>query len=322
MSHPLDNLGDDIRDHIERETQENMERGMTPEEARAAALRKFGNLTRVMEETRAVWISVWLEQLLQDIRYGVRGLRRNPGFAAVVVLTLALAIGMNTAVFSLVNAILVRPLPYPEPDRLVWLGNYNRFFKAEMVGSPDYVDWKEQAASFAAMAAYGTGGYTLATAEGAGHHVLADVTADFWGISGARPALGRFFGPEDRDGIVLSDDLFERDFRRDPHVVGRQCRRGRPRRHRSRRAAERFSISPSGEHGASKRQCPSSRRLHSESGRVAASIAGRQHVGPDGGRETQARAFPSSGRARSSPAFRPASPGRIPRLVTMCSRSG
>ena len=221
MSHPLDHLGDDIRDHIERETQENIERGMAPAEARAAALRKFGNVARVMEETRAIWISVWLEQLLQDIRYGVRGLRRNPGFTAVVVLTLGLAIGMNTAVFSLVNAILVRPLPYPDPDRLVWLGNYNRFFKAEMVGSPDYVDWKEQAASFGGMTAYGAGGYAVATAGGAGQHVLADVTADFWSISGARPALGRLLGPDDREGMVLSDELFEREFRRDPQVVGR-----------------------------------------------------------------------------------------------------
>src|SRR5215469_8694239 len=178
----LADLERDICDHLERETQENIERGMSPEEARAAALRKFGNVTRVMEETRAVWISVWLEQLLQDVRYGVRGLRRNPGFALVVVLTLALAIGMNTAVFSLVNAILVRPLAYPYPDRLVWLGNYNRFFNAEMVGSPDYVDWKNQATSFKGIVAYGYGGYTLATAEGAAHHVLADVTADFWDI--------------------------------------------------------------------------------------------------------------------------------------------
>jgi len=84
-----------------------------------------------------------------------------------------------------------------------------------------YVDWKDQAASFAGMVAYGANGYTLATSEGAGYHVLADVTADFWDISGARPALGRLFGPKDRDGIVLSDELFERDFRRNPHVVGR-----------------------------------------------------------------------------------------------------
>ena len=119
MSHPLDNLDDEIRDHIERETHENIERGMTPEEARAAAVRKFGNVARVMEETRAVWKWAWLEQFWQDARYGWRGLRRNPGFAAVVVLTLALAIGLNTAVFSLVNAILIRPLPYPDPDRLV-----------------------------------------------------------------------------------------------------------------------------------------------------------------------------------------------------------
>ncbi len=221
MSHPLDNLGDELRDHIERETRENIERGMTPEEARAAAQRKFGNVTRAMEETRAVWISVWMEQLLQDIRYGVRALRRNPGFAAVVVLTLGLGIGMNTAVFSLVNAVLVRPLPYPNPDRLVWLGNYNRFFKADMVSDVDYVDWKDQAKSFAGMVAYRYRSYTLATAEGAEQHLMAEATADFWAISGARPAFGRFFGPEDRDGIIISGGLFERQFHQDPAVVGR-----------------------------------------------------------------------------------------------------
>jgi putative ABC transport system permease protein len=220
LSHPLDNLGDDIRDHIERETRDNMDRGMSPGEARAAALRRFGNVTRAMENTRIVWRPVWVEQLVQDVRQGIRMLRRNPGFAAVVVLTLALGIGINTAVFGLVNAILVRPLPYPNPDRLVWLGNYNRFFRAEMVSSPDYLDWKDQSASFQAMVAYGYRGHTVTTAEGAEQHRIADVTADFWALSGARPALGRFFGPEDRDGIVLSDELFERQFHRDPHVVG------------------------------------------------------------------------------------------------------
>ncbi|HEY7391983.1 MAG TPA: ABC transporter permease [Bryobacteraceae bacterium] len=213
-------LDDEIRDHLERETQENIERGMAPDEARHAALRKFGNVTRVKEETREVWRRVWLDQLAQDLRYGCRTLRRNPGFAAVVILTLALGIGMTNAIFSVVNAVLLRPLPYPNANRLVWLAGYDPSVKRDWAYSADFYQWRTQAKSYRAMAAYGYQEATIATAQGAGKVTGVFAGGDFWAITGARAALGRLFGPQEQGSIVISWNLFQDRFAADPRTVG------------------------------------------------------------------------------------------------------
>jgi predicted permease len=117
----MQDLEQDIRDFIEQETQDNIERGMPAEEARYAALRKFGNVIRVKEETWELWSFVWLEQLWQDLRFGLRQLRRNAGFTAVAVLTLTLGIGANTAIFTFINAVMLKVLPVKDPEQLVVL---------------------------------------------------------------------------------------------------------------------------------------------------------------------------------------------------------
>jgi putative ABC transport system permease protein len=219
----LDGLDDDVRDHIERETQENIDRGMAPDEARDAALRAFGNVTLTMEETRAVWIPVWLDQLAQDARYGLRMLRRNPAFSLVVIVTLALGIGLNTAVFSVFNAVLLRPLAYPSPERLVSVSNYGAGLVSgmEAVGLTDFQMWREQATtSFDKLAAYQSSEQAVVTADSADQARLAWVSDDFWDLTAARPAVGRLPQPGERDVLVLSHAYFERRFQGDPRIVG------------------------------------------------------------------------------------------------------
>ena len=107
----LADLEQDIRDHLERETQDNIDRGMSPEDARHAAMRKFGNVAQVKEETWEVWSVVWLEQVLQDVRFGIRTLRRSPGLTVAAVIAIALGIGINVGIFSVLNGLALR-LPY------------------------------------------------------------------------------------------------------------------------------------------------------------------------------------------------------------------
>src|ERR1700685_744328 len=142
----LEDFDKDIREHIETETLDNIERGMSPEEARYAALRKFGNVTRAKEETREVWSFLWLELLLQDVRFSFRMIRKSPGFTAVAVLTLALAIGANAVVFSVLNALILRPLDVPRPESLYTIDHARDIALA--LSYPDYLDLRDQNRSF------------------------------------------------------------------------------------------------------------------------------------------------------------------------------
>jgi putative ABC transport system permease protein len=216
-----DDIERDIRDHIDIETRENIERGMSPEEARSAALRKFGNPALIAEDTRSVWRWSWADRLLQDARYALRGLRRNPLFAAVAILTLALGIGMNTAVFSVVSAVLIKPLPYSDSGRLVWLGNYNRRFHFEASSVPDFADWREQAKSYEAMAGYGSVDSTVQDGSDSAKRSFVFTTPEFWRIAGVHAALGRLFNETDRNVVVLTWHMFQQQFRGDPSALGR-----------------------------------------------------------------------------------------------------
>ncbi len=219
----LETLDLDIADHIERETADNIERGMTPAAARYAALRAFGNVTRLKEETRAVWNWIWLEQVLQDLRYAGRMLRRNPGFSATAVLTLALGIGMNTAMFSVVDAVILQPLPYPNPERLVWISNscWGPGGGDCSMSRADFVLWKATAKSFEKMALVGNEDIALVFRGNATTERVGSIQGDFWSITNARPILGRLFGANEPNSVVLTWPLFERTFAGDPRVLGK-----------------------------------------------------------------------------------------------------
>jgi putative ABC transport system permease protein len=215
-------LNDEIRQHLEENIADLMERGLSASDARSQALREFGNPALHLENSRAVWRWPSLDRLWQDLRYALRTLRRNAGFAAVVILTLALGIGANTAIFSAVNTVLIQPLPYPAPDRLVWIATHGPDSAGyEGAMGPDYFDWREQAESFDAMMAYEEADQTMAANTGAYQAHTASVSGDFWAITGARPILGQAFTADERNAVVLSHAFFERRFAGDPRIIGR-----------------------------------------------------------------------------------------------------
>jgi putative ABC transport system permease protein len=220
-------LIEEMQAHLTLAEREATESGLTPKDGQAAARREFGNAGLVAEVTRDAWGWNWLVELLQDVRYGVGNMLRRPGFALVTVLTLALGIGANTAIFSVVDAVLFRALPYRDAGRLVWATNFMSAQKQNLVFADEYAGWRTQSHVFENIAAYSPSAEYTLTGTGSPKRLTgAQVTASFLDLLGVAPQLGRnFLREEDRPtgpkAVLLSDAVWRSNFGAAGNVVGR-----------------------------------------------------------------------------------------------------
>jgi predicted permease len=229
-------LQEELRHHEELSVRAHQEEGLPFEDAHYAARRELGNALRVREESQDMWTTRWLEELGQDIRYGLRMLVKNPGFTAVAVLTLALGIGVNSTIFSVISTMLLRKPPVHDPDRLMTLCSRNEAAGAgdmarhDPVSPPDFLDWRAQVTAYSGIAAASSfendSHVTLSGGTEPERVPSAQVSANYFEVLGVSPVLGRGFLPgEDQSGhdrvALLRADLWKRRFGTDPAVLGR-----------------------------------------------------------------------------------------------------
>jgi hypothetical protein len=223
-------LSEELRFHLERLIEENVARKMKSEDARNAALRELGGLEQIKEECRDMRRMNFIDNSFQDVRYGLRQLRRSPGFAAVSILTLALGIGVNTVIFSLVNTVLLRPLPVKDPDQLMSLsfqqpgGAFMPLFSY-----PDYRDIRERAgAAFSDILAYRIGLDALNVNGQADRIMVHYVTGNYFTLLGVKPVLGRLILPSEGEApeadpvLVLGYSYWQKRFAGHPNVIGKR----------------------------------------------------------------------------------------------------
>jgi predicted permease len=222
-------LWEELQFHIDSMTHDQIAEGVPEKEARSAALRRFGNMTQKCEDARSTWTARWLGDLVQDLRYAFRGMRRNLGFAAFTILITGLGIGASSTVFSVVNALLLRPLPFRDPARLVWMSNGNDFTSTQ---TEHYADLRELNHSFSDLAAFADWGVGNRQLTGTGEPdrlTSVPVTANFFPLLGVQPEIGRWFSAEEcrekysaPPALLLSYNFWQRRFASDPSVVGRK----------------------------------------------------------------------------------------------------
>jgi predicted permease len=217
--------------HLEMETQKHVRAGMAPAAARRRALLSFGGVERHRESVRDGRGTRWIEDFIRDLRYAARTLVRNPGFALASIITLGLAIGINGAVFTVVNGLILRPFQVPQPERLVSLfTNDPTNGGANEVGYDDFLDWRDRSGLFSGLAAQSTAPLSFSTGTGSEVVWSELVSGNYFSVLGLRPLLGRFFvaGEEARQSaapyVVLSYDLWHQHFRGDSSVIGRIVR--------------------------------------------------------------------------------------------------
>jgi macrolide transport system ATP-binding/permease protein len=217
-------LDEEMTFHREQVERDFMTSGMTPDAARYAAMRQFGNATRVKEESHEV-IGFKIETVVQDVRFALRQLGKNPGFAMTAILILALGIGASAAIFAFVDAALIKPLPYPEPARLVAVNESTALFPRNNLSYLDYEDWKRMNTVFSSMDVYEGRRYEFSTSSGAESVQGLKVSAGFFRTLGIQPALGRDFLPgEDAAGaapvVMMRYGAWQKRFGDRPDVVG------------------------------------------------------------------------------------------------------
>jgi predicted permease len=222
-------LREEMEFHIESMTQDFAAQGMPEEEARFAARRRFGNMTRTSEDARFTWIAHWISDLAQDLRYAFRGMRRNTGFTAFTILIAGLGIGASSAVFSVVNALLLRPLPFRDPGRLVWMSNGNDVTSTQTEHYSDLRALNRSFSDLAAFADWGVGNRQLTGSGEPDRLTSVPVTANFFTLLGVQPAIGRWFTAEEcrekysaPPAMLLSYNFWQRRFASDPSIVGRK----------------------------------------------------------------------------------------------------
>jgi predicted permease len=219
-------LEEELKSHLRMAAADRTDRGESASEAEGAARREFGNFALVGEVAREQWGWLWLEELLQDLRFGARVLRKNPGFTLVAVLTLALGIGANSAIFSVVNGVLLNPLPYPHPEQLVTLHQNKANFEFGSISYPNFRDWQKDNRSFSSMAISRRFAFSL-TGLGEAEQVRARfISSGFFSTVGVNPVLGRDFAPgEDEIGAapiaLISAGFWKRKYAASPDVLGK-----------------------------------------------------------------------------------------------------